>query len=528
MATEQQCPLPNTVSLRCENGGTCEVGIKPKRAYANLDENNQEWLHQHLHDVDLAGMYCECPEDYTGNFCETKVAICGENEHICFAGGACVENGLFSEEIEKYTCECNLLGQPVVRGGTMCEYIVTSNCENNEKFGTESYCVNGGECKDGSGDGGMSIHARCECPTGFLGEHCEVIIGVNDNDFPVEVIDPNTNNKPDAPFVVSHDGCPLPGTVSLRCENGGTCEVGTKPKRAYANLDEKNQEWLHQHLHDANDDLAGMYCDCPEDYTDNYCGTKVAICGENEHVCLAGGACVENGLDSEIEKYTCECNLLGQPPMRGGTMCEYIVTSNCENNERFGNRSYCVNGGECKNGSGDGGMSLHARCDCPLGFKGEHCEIMTGVSDSVMPERPSSVPQDNEPEDEMPDVEPENNNEQRPPKVPQGNEPDVDSSQNDPTTNFVPTLSEKVGEQKKIDNGDLIGFASGILLAVLVIFPIVWIVLRRSNKKKNNFPKVQNVVPNLALGSDGGSLPTFYSDDPSTSTDTASASNEII
>lgn len=130
------------------NKGECRVGEKPVDLYDHLDEATGEWLHEHLHETntnDDGGMYCECQEGWTGNYCEVKVVTCGENEHICLHGGICVENGL-NDEDEKYECLCAQLGEGKTASGKYCEFVAAFSCSDYEKYQLKPYCENGGTC----------------------------------------------------------------------------------------------------------------------------------------------------------------------------------------------------------------------------------------------------------------------------------------------------------------------------------------------------------------------------------------------
>lgn len=165
----------------------------------------------------------------------------------------------------------------------------------------------------------------------------------------------------------------------LHCKNGGISVCGEKPPDMYDHLDDITSAWLENHLnnHDSKRD-AGMYCQCADGWTDTYCETKVVICEENEHLCLSGGSCIQNGLDEDEEEYYCLCGKVTHTHPEVGNMCDFVTVKSCELNERYADHPFCVNGGECIDIM-QNHMYGHTGCKCPSGFNGEHCENVVGL-----------------------------------------------------------------------------------------------------------------------------------------------------
>jgi len=353
-----------------------------------------EWLNEHLAEDDtstMGGMYCQCAAGYVGTYCDLKLAVCGEGEHICLRGSVCVENGLTEQE-EKYACACERAGErPTV--GHMCEFIAETSCTLEDEFSDHSFCTNGGTCRDIVGR--YQNHAGCDCPPGYKGDHCEIVEGLQFDEepkpeiskpVPVNIVDPTEEDEEivfsetfhaEEERVPTTEQCPTPGKHKLICGRFGKCKVGEKPKDLYAGLDPATMTWLNQHLaKDNTDEDGGMYCQCAEGYVGNYCELQLAVCGEGEHICFSGGVCTENGLTEKDEKYSCSCKHVGQVPTVGH-MCEFIAETSCSLEEEFSKESFCTNGGTCKDIVGE--YMNHAGCNCRPGFKGQHCEIVEGL-----------------------------------------------------------------------------------------------------------------------------------------------------
>jgi len=165
-----------TCNLFCYNGGTCRHGHGKFGAYAGVDSVTDKLpFEQELHDD---GMYCTCPEGFTGLQCEIKYVTCGRDDHTCFNGSACVKERSSDTGKVFYRCECDVedsvMDAPYA--GKYCEHIATIFCEGGDGFNHgSSFCTNGGKCKNREPDSDKKHHG-CDCPDGWEGDHCELAI----------------------------------------------------------------------------------------------------------------------------------------------------------------------------------------------------------------------------------------------------------------------------------------------------------------------------------------------------------------
>jgi len=160
-------------NLFCYNNGICRHGHGKFGAYAGIDPTEQLPFEQELHDN---GMYCTCPQGYTGLQCEIKYVTCGRDDHTCFNGSACVKEHASNDGKIFYRCECDREESVMTAAyaGKYCEHISTVFCEGgNDGFKhSTSFCTNGGKCRnlDPDSDG---KHGGCDCPEEWEGQHCE-------------------------------------------------------------------------------------------------------------------------------------------------------------------------------------------------------------------------------------------------------------------------------------------------------------------------------------------------------------------
>lgn len=114
--------------LNCKAPATCVLGDPSQR--------DPRWDY-------VEGMYCSCPEQWTGTYCEVPFVEC-EGEHICYNGGRCIPGLTQSYEASDLFCNCEKaydeLGNRYV--GKHCEQLVSSYCSP----GGQLFCLNGGIC----------------------------------------------------------------------------------------------------------------------------------------------------------------------------------------------------------------------------------------------------------------------------------------------------------------------------------------------------------------------------------------------
>ncbi|KAL7461415.1 hypothetical protein ACHAXS_001835 [Conticribra weissflogii] len=162
-------------NLNCENGGSCRFGVKGyKDSYDELDLAVYYKKHKD-------GMYCSCPDGFTGLQCEVDITHChagegGDNDHFCLNGTPCsLDDPKFVGVDKKYECQCSEAGDEItdMLAGRYCEYAVTEFCSHDKRRHTHSWCTNGGKCKVTNSERDTTHHGCC-CPDGFEGEYCHL------------------------------------------------------------------------------------------------------------------------------------------------------------------------------------------------------------------------------------------------------------------------------------------------------------------------------------------------------------------
>lgn len=196
-------------TLKCMNGGTCYTQISGDsivREYCICPSDKQgETCEEHkqcdlncihgecLYPFTPSGSelasdtnkepFCKCDEGYTGILCESEVEVCPGGERRCYNGGVCKElfhtgPNMLGQPFEnrRFKCDCSVIDPTSPFAGLECEHPAEQICSlmTIEK---NSYCVNGGTCKDIVFT--EDLHRGCDCPKGFEGEHCEFVEGTN-------------------------------------------------------------------------------------------------------------------------------------------------------------------------------------------------------------------------------------------------------------------------------------------------------------------------------------------------------------
>jgi len=171
---------------------------------------------------------------------------------------------------------------------------------------------------------------------------------------------------------------------NLFCYNKGTCRFGHGKFGAYNGIDSTEALPFEQELHDD-----GMYCTCPVGFTGLQCEIKYVTCGRDNHTCFNGSACVkERSSNNGDIFYRCECDVTESvmDAPYAGKYCEHIATIFCEGGDGFSHGdSFCTNGGRCKDRDPNS-ITKHHGCECPEGWKGEHCELPIKKVGSSVPE----------------------------------------------------------------------------------------------------------------------------------------------
>ncbi|XP_049772871.1 neurogenic locus notch homolog protein 1-like [Schistocerca cancellata] len=290
----------------CANGGTC----------FNILVLNEPFY------------YCECPNQYTGARCESKLSTeavtCSVNisEVFCRLGSECYDM-VIGDTMFHY-CDC-------AEGyrGMRCQYEkYKHNCPT--ILATE-FCLNGATCHVLFFKGHVVYY--CECTTEYYGLRCET-------KFPYS------------------EGIAYPCEETFGahyCLNGGTCYEIDHP-------DEKV-----------------TFCECPEGYNglrcefSDYEPVDKPECPPPLHdtFCKNGGTCYLAPFNTTGSPYICKCREGYQ-----GAQCEFHageeVTGNCYPPH---NESFCLNGGTCY--QEEPGPDADRVCYCPANYYGPRCESST-------------------------------------------------------------------------------------------------------------------------------------------------------
>ncbi len=277
---------------------------------------------------------CLCLEDYTGDYCEQSIQFQGGCvNNPCYNGSMCIES------MNGYTCQCS----PGFTG-PLCRFPL-NNCE-------LEYCRNG-ICEVG-----VYGAYQCICDDGYKGDDCnEVMTSCELNNNPCVNGGICINNDTDYYCVCDREyygtNCQYyidPPDLCINnqfCSNNSICTSGQFTFNCFC-----------------VNGLGGQYCDIP-----------VSTDPCNNNPCSHGGQCdiVDN------TNFTCIC-----PVGFTGPSCVEDI------NECLPNP--CNNDGTCVNGFGsylcqcmDGFTGRECDIICPLGYRGEQCEIELDKCDSTNP-----------------------------------------------------------------------------------------------------------------------------------------------
>jgi hypothetical protein len=159
----------------------------------------------------------------------------------------------------------------------------------------------------------------CKCPANFSGPLCEV-----------------ASSEQSEPTSV----------CSIQCDNGGICNKGVKDYSFLKKhgFDVAELEHITNQTH--NDRIE--HCICPIAFTGLKCEVAVEKCGENDHVCLHGSTCTQEG-----GNYSCDCEqAFNGLDHFSGKYCQHKSTSICTPDNKPGSGknkfAFCVNNGTCK------------------------------------------------------------------------------------------------------------------------------------------------------------------------------------
>lgn len=287
-------PIPERCSLPC-NKGTCKITAL-------------------VGDTGKRSEHCECPEQFTGRFCEIyRCSDYCKNKGTCYIDTMAAKSPIDGRHPLKCYCPAPWTGERCEISLEMCRKL----------------CHNGAVCSF-EGD-----KTKCVCAEGYHGQHCEHCQDMTCQNGGV-------CRKTDR----NNSGCDCPdGFTGRMCENdicqgycspNGKCRVGVR----------------------------GPSCVCEEGYTGARCHERVT------RKCYNGGTSTTNGLDSKcmcparFSGESCEMDLCESEELP--LECVSLPanrTSDCSDLQ-------CRNGGMCKIGD-DGKPS----CYCQNGYGGDLCEV---------------------------------------------------------------------------------------------------------------------------------------------------------
>ena len=125
--------------LECQNGGTCQKGVKDLQAAYGKFASDVAFLLNETHEN---YEHCTCPDGFFGIRCEYEYEQCKESDHKCFHGSTCVNAGS-----DEQACDCE--SSDTQTAGLFCEFFATQDCsEYPTDFSDEhrGFCTNGGTC----------------------------------------------------------------------------------------------------------------------------------------------------------------------------------------------------------------------------------------------------------------------------------------------------------------------------------------------------------------------------------------------
>jgi hypothetical protein len=251
---------------------------------------------------------CSCASGFFGEYCQHEAAACGGG--FCHHSSTCLELSLEEGSFVEHMCDCtNAYTEDTYYAGEFCQYASTKFCSEPDDPNERQFCVNGGECPE-------ERHLPCICPEGFSGQRCAFQIATDGRDY-------------------AH--CDLP------CQNGGTCQKGTKETEQKEFIRKFVDTDFSDALSESPDLTSFEHCVCPPGYFGINCEYQMEQCGNGEHLCFHGSTCARNE-----DEFSCDC--FSSKIKTAGLFCEYVASSECEQwvDVTNGHRGFCTNGGHCE------------------------------------------------------------------------------------------------------------------------------------------------------------------------------------
>ncbi|KAH9514031.1 hypothetical protein Btru_032047 [Bulinus truncatus] len=311
------CEVSECHNNFCLNSGTCQIAEGTRYCACQPPYTGPRCQHK-LNNIISSLSVCTDPQcapptvrtTCAGQDCEVEVAPelkpCLEPHcdrrteqpvnpcvrHICYNNGRCQVD----KKLNAPTCRC-----PPPFKGEHCLLVVNSSC-------TINPCLNGGRC---------SINTRtsafqCTCDPDYSGKLCQKLAGVKTR---ITLCG------------VGEDGSKHGGVIS--CHNGGKCEKSRREGK--------------------------FYCNCPGNFTGEFCEGEKTVDPCSAHRCLNGGRCAVNASNGAPG---CDC-----PSGYSGALCQHARP------EKQCGRVRCMHGGACVDLPHE-----NFKCVCPGGFEGRFCE----------------------------------------------------------------------------------------------------------------------------------------------------------
>ena len=148
----KKCEFKNTcLDSMCFNGGQCQIDQFTHKKYCSCPDNFSGTYCQECKPQFIGEKCDQCAKGYTGHNCEFTINVCSPNPCL---------NGVCSVDGSSYKCICS-------------EGWRGKNCT--EKNCLIKSCLNEGVCTSKYDSVNQVMDFRCECPSNYYGDQCELL-----------------------------------------------------------------------------------------------------------------------------------------------------------------------------------------------------------------------------------------------------------------------------------------------------------------------------------------------------------------